>query len=180
MFCSFRLLTPVIAAAFIACASAASAEGYRVINMQRILDEAKAAKAATADLDRSGEEFKKFITAKENELRTRYKGIEENRSLLSPKDYEEKKNAFNKELGNIQEQIQNKRKQIQGVRNDALVQINKATVEIIAGMAEKEHFDVALSANQVLFYNKQLDLTDAVIKELDARLPKISLNQKQQ
>ncbi|MET0155290.1 MAG: OmpH family outer membrane protein [Rickettsiales bacterium] len=178
---SFRTIAAGVAvAAFTAFAGASPSRGdaseYRVVDMQLILKDAKSAESVRTEIDSMLEKFKTYIAGKESQLRTANQNLDQNRSVLSPEDFKNKQKEFRKQVVDVQGEVQQKRAELEKARNAALIQIQDAVIGIIAKMGEEQGFDLAVPKSEVLFYQKTLDITPAVIAQLDKQLPKVKVS----
>jgi len=175
-----KSLKKIIAVAAIgACASFASfaeAGEYRVVDMQLILKDAKAAESVRQEIDTMLEKFKSYIAGKEEQLRSANQNLDENRNVLSPEDFNSKQKQFREQVVDVQGEVQQKRAELEKARNTALMQIQEAVISIIAKMGEQQGFDMALPKSQVLYQKDSLDITADVIKQLDQQLPRVKVS----
>jgi outer membrane protein len=156
--------------------SASAANEYRVVDMQQVLKDAKAAQSVRQDIDGILENLKKYISGKEDQLRTANKSLDENRNILSPDEFKQKQTEFRQKVVSVQEEVQKKRAELEKVRTEALVTIQNAVVGIIDDMSKREGFDMALPKSQVLYHKAELDITPQVVAALDKKLPKVNVS----
>lgn len=169
-------LSVCLCAAVALNAGAARADNFRIIDMRLILAEAKAAKAVGEKIESARQKFKNYVTSKDEELRSAYKSLEENRSLLAPEEFKSKKENFNTQLGAIQTEARQKDNNLRKAHNEAVAQIEKAVLGIVRDLSQQDGFEMAFSRTQVMFYKPELDITDKVITLLNQRLPQINVN----
>ena len=163
-------------AALTALTGAADAGEYRVVDMQLILKEAKAAESVRSEIDAMLAKFKTYIAGKEDQLRTANQSLDENRTTLSPEDFKAKQKDFREQVVDVQGEVQRKRAELEKARNAALIEIQEAVIGIIAQMGQEEGFDMALPKSQVLFQQDSLDITAGVISRLDKQLPRVNVS----
>jgi Skp family chaperone for outer membrane proteins len=60
---------------------------------------------------------------------------------------------------------------------EALEEVKKALIDIVTGIAEERGFNLVLPSSEVLFFARQIDLTEEVLAQLDSRLPKVVISE---
>ncbi len=139
-----------------------------MVNPERILSESAMAKAATARLktEFSGREAQ---IGKEGAA---LKAAIEKFQKEAPTMAETTRNTRGKQLAAQEEDFQAKRSKFQeelaSRRNTELEQIQEKSKRIIKQIAESEKYSVILGAESVVYVQPKLDITDQVIKSLDA------------
>lgn len=165
-----------VAVSFSGTSAADAAGNFRIVDMQVIVEEAKAAKDVGKRIDEARSKLKSYVTSKDEELRKKAKDLEENRTLLAPDDFKSKKDNFSSRLATIQAEARQKDTKLRKANATALIAIQKAVLSIVADMSKEQQFDLALPKAQVLYYKKDLDITQDVIKRLNKKLPKIKVD----
>jgi Skp family chaperone for outer membrane proteins len=51
-------------------------------------------------------------------------------------------------------------------------------IEIVTGIAEERGFNLVLPSSQVLFFSRQIDLTEEVLSKLNDRLSQVAVRDK--
>lgn len=156
--------------------TSARAETVAIVNIQKIMRESLAAKSASDQLKAKQEQFANDIKGKEASLKKEDEELAKQRSVLAPDAFEQKVRAFREKAAGIQRDVQGKQVQLNKAYNSALGEMQKTIVEIIAGMASEKGFKVAIPSNQALYADPSLDITDEVLKRLNSKLTKITIN----
>lgn len=167
---SSTLRSTLLAAALTAITIGAQAQEVKIgmVNPERILSEAAPAKAATARLktEFSGREAQ---IAKEGSA---LKAAIEKFQKDAPTMAETTRNTRERQLAAQEDDFQNKRRQFQedlaNRRNTELEKIQENSKRIIKQIAESGKYSVVLGADAVVYVQPQYDITDQVIKALDA------------
>jgi Skp family chaperone for outer membrane proteins len=182
-----RFALPLVVSLFGAAllAPAFAQEGERlpgtvaaVIDYHRILSDSAASKSIARQVEERRKSFHDEISQEEQRLYETEKALAKQRSVLSTEAFDEKQQAFEKELANIQNLAQNRRRELEGVSAEAVDEVKQALIEIVTGIAEDRGFNLVLPSSQVLFFSRQIDLTDEVLAKLDARLSEVPLPDK--
>jgi Skp family chaperone for outer membrane proteins len=156
--------------------SAAQAEGVAVVNVQKLLRDSVAIKSARDQLKAKQDQFLKEIKGKEGELKKEDEELAKQRSILAPEAFEQKVNAFREKAAGVQRDARMKQNQLSKALDSALGEVQKAIVSIVSDMAKEKGFTVAIPSTQALYYQPSLDITDEVLKRLNARMTKITIN----
>ena len=86
---------------------------------------------------------------------------------------EEPQQEFEQQVNSVQDLAQERRRQLEEISSEAVGEVQQALVEIVTGMAEDKGFNIVLPSSQLLFFARQIDLTDEVLAKLDEKLPEV-------
>jgi outer membrane protein len=187
-----RVRTAAAAAAFaavLAClaaappAAAAAAEQLppavgAVIDYQRVLREAKAAKSIREQIEARRKLYQDQIAKEEQKLNDADKELAKQRAVLSAEAFNGKRQEFQKKVGTVQRMVQERRRTLDQVSSSALNQVRNAMIEIVSDLSEERGFNLVLPSSAVLLFSPQIDLTQEVIKRLDGKLPSVKVPEK--
>ena len=160
---SSTLRSSLLAAALAAITIAAQAQEVKIgmVNPERILSEAAPAKA-----EFSGREAQ--ISKEGSALKAAIEKFQKDAPTMA----ETTRNTREKQLAAQEDDFQNKRRQFQedlaNRRNAELEKIQENSKRIIKQIAESGKYSVVLGAESVVYIQPQYDITDQVIKALDA------------
>ncbi|MBP8018867.1 MAG: OmpH family outer membrane protein [Hylemonella sp.] len=163
------LLALVGAAALLAgTPSYAQAEESRIgyVNTDRIFREANTAKAAQVKLEQEFAKREKELVDMGNMLKSASDKLEREAPTLA----EAQRNARQKTLVDQDREFQRKRREFQedlnARKNEELQQVLERANKVVKQVAETEKYDVVLQ--EAVYINPKLDITDKVIKALNA------------
>lgn len=156
--------------------NAHAAEDIIIVDMQRILQEAKAAKDVRGRIKEKRDQYQTQITKEEDKLRDLEKKLADQRAILSPEAFESKSKEFNEKLRDVQLGVQEKRSKLDAALNQSLDAIQESVLEIITELSKEKNFKLALPSSQVLFATNSLNMTAEVLGRLDKKLPTIDLD----
>lgn len=166
---SRSLLALVGAAALVAGApSYAQAEESRIgyVNTDRIFREANTAKAAQVKLEQEFAKREKELVDMGNTLKNASDKLEREAPTLA----EAQRNSRQKTLVDQDREFQRKRREFQedlnARKNEELQQVLERANKVVKQVAETEKYDVVLQ--EAVYVNPKLDITDKVIKALNA------------
>ena len=146
----------------------AQAEEFRAgfVNTDRIFREAAPAKAATTKLEQEFSRREKELVDLGNSLKSASEKFEREAPTLS----ESQRNSRQKSLIEQDREFQRKRREFQedlsARKNEELQQVLERANRIVKQVAEAEKYDVILQ--EAVYVNPKLDITDKVIKALNA------------
>ena len=151
-----------------ALVSGAYAQETRIafINSQRITSESGPAKAATAKLETEFSKRQKELT----DLQSTLKSFSEKFERDAPTMTESQRAAKQKEFVEQNRDFQRKKREfdedLNGRRNEELQQVYEKATKAIKQLAETEKYDLVVQ--EAVFFNPKIDITDKVIKILNA------------
>jgi outer membrane protein len=144
-----------------------------VINYQRILDEAAAARSIRDQIEVRRKAYQEEIGKEEQRLHEADKEFAKQRSLLTAEAFAEKRREFERQVADVQRLVQERRRELDSASAAALKQVQDALIEVVTSIAEERGFNLVLPSSQVLFFARKIDLTDEVLAKLDERLPDV-------
>ncbi len=152
----------------LAMASAAQAQEARLafINSQRITSESGPAKAATAKLEAEFSKRQKDLT----DLQASLKSFSEKFERDAPTMTESQRTSKQKEFVEQNRDFQRKKREfdedLNGRRNEELQSVYEKATKAIKQLAETEKYDLVVQ--EAVYFNPKIDITDKVIKILNA------------
>lgn len=167
----------------VAAAAAAAAEQFppavgAVIDYQRVLREAKAAKSIREQIETRRKLYQDQIAKEEQKLNDADKELAKQRAVLSAEAFNGKRQEFQKKVGTVQRMVQERRRTLDQVSSSALNQVRNAMIQIVSDLSEERGFNLVLPSSAVLLFSPQIDLTEEVIKRLDGKLPSVKVPEK--
>jgi Skp family chaperone for outer membrane proteins len=147
-----------------------------VVNVQAILQKSAAGKNIQAQLDKKREEYQEQISAKENNLRDAEKKILDQKETLSEAEFAAKRKDFEQDVLSAQKMVQNNKRSLEGGFARALAKLRDDVRETVAEVAKERQYALVLSDDAVIIAEKSMDITDEVIKALDKRLTKVTID----
>ena len=160
-----------LAAAPALAADAPTAIG--IVNVAKIMQDSKAANSVRSQLQTKQKSFQAELDAKEKDL------LAEDQSLVKQKDkvdkdaFDKKVKAFKEKAADAQRQVQEKKASLDKAFTAALDEIQKNVLDITKQVANEKKLNLVVSSAQVLYGDPSLDITDEVLKRLDAKLSNV-------
>jgi Skp family chaperone for outer membrane proteins len=148
-----------------------------VIDYERILRDAAAARSIQAQIETRRQAYQIEISKEEQRLHEADKEFARQRSLLTPEAFAEKRRAFEEDVSEVQRLVQQRRRELDRLAETARNEVDTALTEILTGIVEERGINLVLPSSRVLFYARKIDLTEEVLAKLDARLPDVVVGQ---
>jgi Skp family chaperone for outer membrane proteins len=148
-----------------------------VIDYQRILRDAAAARSIRDQIDGRRKAYQEEISKEEQRLHEADKAFAKQRSLLTAEAFAEKRREFEQEVAEVQRMVQERRRALDEVSAAALNEVKTALIEGVTSIADERGFNLVLPSSEVLFFSRRIDLTEEVLAKLDARLPSVRVQQ---
>jgi outer membrane protein len=147
-----------------------------VIDYQRVLRDAAAARSIREQIEARRKVYQEEISKEEQRLHEADKEFAQQRSVLSPEAFAEKRREFEQDVAEVQRMVQERRRELDRISAAALNEVKEALIAIVTSIAEERGFNLVLPTSEVLFFSRSLDLTEEVLAKLDARLPQVRLS----
>ena len=158
----------VICATLALAAAAASAQDFKVgiVNLDRIFREANSAKAAQVKLEQEFTKREKEIAEFGAQIKAQSEKLEREAPTLS----ESQRTTRQRQLVDQDREFQRKRREFQedlnNRKNEELQLVIERANIVVKALAEAEKYD--LIVQEAVYVNPKLDITDKVIKSLNA------------
>tara|TARA_Y200000002_G_scaffold264973_1_gene220094 strand:- start:585 stop:1133 length:549 start_codon:yes stop_codon:yes gene_type:complete len=147
-----------------------------IVDLNLILSESKAAKAATKDFEKIQKDTESEIVESDKLMLEERNKLIEQQSVIAPEAFEVKAQDYEKKLQNYQVEKQNKLRNLEGVLQNARNEILENVKPILEELSKELGVTVILEKNSVLLSATNMDITDEVIKKLNKNLPKIKVS----
>ncbi len=144
-----------------------------VVDYQRVLQEAAASKSIAEQMDVRREAYHNEIEQQQQSLIEAERELAKQRSVLSQEAVNAKQKELEEEVQALRSLTEKRRQQLEQVSAEALSKVEVAMFEVLTNLAEDRGLNVILPTSQVLFFSRQIDLTDEVLAQLDATLSEV-------
>ena len=146
------------------------------IDMNKILNESKVGDFVEKELTKLHEaKLDGFVKSEEN-LKKKEIDLISKRNILAREEFDSKVKLLNDEAQEYQAERRKWFDEIAVKRNTARAEVLKSLDPIIANYFEKNQISLMLYKRNIAIGNSELDITDAIIDELNEKLPSIKLN----
>ncbi len=158
---------------FVAAVQAGAAMKVAVMDVQRIIASCDSGKAAKVRFERKTRELQQKFQAEEQELVALQKEIEKKSSVWNEQKKQEKIQQFQRKRRELQSRTADARFELKQLQEKELQPILKSLKGVIDAYGKKKGYSLIVDTNGgVLYFDKTIDGTDAVVKELNAAMRK--------
>ena len=174
------ILAAVLAAVAPAMWSAPRAEtgdGVRIaiIDIQRIFTDAKAAQGVRKEMDAVRREFQEQVREQERKLRVAAQKLSDQKGLLSSQEFAKRRQALEGEGRRAQTAVRERKQKLDRAFGRTRNVIMKDLIAVTRDLRKTRDIDIILEKRDVFLAVSALDLTPEIIKLLDKKLPKVTL-----
>jgi outer membrane protein len=149
-----------------------------VIDYQRILRDAKAARSIREQVEDRRQSYQDEIAKEEQRLHEVDKDLAAQRNALSVDAFAAKRGAFEVEVAAVQRMAQERRRQLDQAAAAALNEVRSAMIEVVGELADGRGFNLVLPSSGLLLFSPEIDLTVDVLAGLNAKLPNVQVPEK--
>lgn len=115
------------------------------------------------------------IQKEQEALSTAQQDLAKKQALLSPEAFAEERQKFEQRVVGVQQMVQNRRRNLEASQGKAMLQVERSLNEIVANMAANNGYSIVLRRSQVVIVDTSLDITAAVLQELNDKLPTVTV-----
>ena len=171
--------------AFVVCAALLLAAGnasyaqdvsIAVVDVEKVLNDSRAGKSIQAQLTARREAFQKEFASRENKLVEAEKKLIEEKAEMPADEFATKRREFEQQLLETRNLFQKRRNSLDKGLNGALTDLRKNIIQVTAEVADEKDYKVVLTRDSVVIVEKEMDITETVLKRLDAKIQTIKLD----
>ena len=171
-----KLLLPCLIAGLIAVSAPAYAQqNVGVVDTQRIMRDSSATKSIGDQIAKMRTTYQQDITKQENELRTAEQELNRQRTIISPEAFAERRRAFEQRVGNLQRDVENRKRELDKSVQVAMGSVQKELNTIIGALVEERKLTLVLPKSQTIYHSPQMEVTDEVMKRLNSKLATVKV-----
>lgn len=142
-----------------------------IMNVQKIIVSCKAGKEAKARFDEKMKELQSSFKEEEEALKALQAEIKKKSSAWSEEKKAEKVREFQKSGRELQSKTEDARFEMKQMQDKELEPILKALEKVVDAYGTEKGYNAILdSKNGVIYYDKSMDISDEIIKKLDAAM----------
>ena len=161
-------------AAVLATAGPASAEGIKVavIDVNKVLNESEAGKAARKKMEDRYEQLKKKVDAVSEEARKMKEDLDKQKILLGKEKLKEKEEALNAKVSELRQITQESEKEMQNRQGELTREVLKIVEAQVDKIVKDEKIDLLLERSSgVVHFNPSMDITSKVLELVNKEKP---------
>lgn len=157
---------------------APAALSYGVVDMNKVLQTADAAKGLIAELDAKRKEFQTQLTKEETALRTSEQEILKQKDKLSAADFEKKRKEFEGKVAAAQKSVQDRKKVLDDAFAAAMTKLRTEILKASAEVAKAKGYTAVFNQEAMVLADTKADITNDVIAGVNKSVKKIDVSWK--
>ena len=147
-----------------------SNENIAYLDLDNIVKSTKAGKSIINELKVSRDKALKKFEQKEKALKKVEEDINKQKNVLSKEELKNKISDFRKEIASFRKDREKLIKDLNIKKIQALEKFFQKITPIIADYVKKENIDVVLDKKNIFLANKNIDITNEIIKLIDDKI----------
>jgi len=144
-----------------------------VVDVEKVLNEADAAKTLNKQRADAREMFLSDLTKKEKAFREEGQALFEKRKELGDEEFAKQQRAYQEKLAKMSKITQQNRRAFEQASNVALEKLKDELANVVRAIAKEEKYSLVISNRNVIAGENGLDITDKTIKEMNDKKIKI-------
>jgi len=146
-----------------------------VLDVGVILRDASAVKDIQDQINKFGVKYEAEIEKQREGIHNANQELARQRTILSPDAFAEKRRQFEQRVVEVQQLVQQRQRELDASRNDAMSKVNDAYIKIVSQIATDRKLAVILRKDQTAFSSRALDVTEEILTLLNKQLPKVAV-----
>ena len=147
-----------------------------IVDMQQILQDAKAAKGVQSVISQQYNVYSKEVAQQEDELQKARTELERQRTVLAPDAFSLRARELQQRYDDLDQVVQSRRQSLQQSLNEAMVKVRNVALEVVAGIVQERRANLVIEKQAIVFEAEGLDVTAEAIKRLDEKLSSVPVN----
>lgn len=150
--------------------STVSAEEVSYVDMQRVLEESEVGKKVQEDLRKEFEPTAQSLGKEEQEIRTLQETLARDAPLMSKDQVTKKEEELKKRIESYQKDAGKAQQELMKVQQERAREILGPAQKAVTAVAKQKKLSMVVerSMNGILYMDDSRDITEAVIKEMNA------------
>jgi outer membrane protein len=155
--------------------SAARVDKLAVVDVQALLGTSKAGKSIEDQINRQRDKLKEEFSKLEKSLDEMRKNLEADKAKQDTPEFTTRKKEFETKLNDAKKLVQQKSQALDKGAGAAVLELRKAIVKVVADIADKNHYTMVVTRDNVVIAEKDMDITEQVMTQLDKDLPDVKV-----
>ena len=147
-----------------------------IVDLQQILQDAKAAKGVQAIINQEYSSYTKEVAQQEDDLQKARAELERQRTVLAPDAFNTRARDLQKRYDELGQVVQGRRQSLQQSLNEAMAQVKNAALEVIADIVKERKANLVIEKQAVVFEAEGMDVTADAVARLDQKLASVPVN----
>ncbi len=146
-----------------------------ILEFQRIMLESAAAIDIKVQVDQRRLAYQNEITKQEQVLRAAEQELARQATILAPDALAQKRREFEGRFAEVQTGMQARKRELDQAFAYGMKEVQRTLTIIIAVIAKERGFNLVLPHGQIIFADSSLDITNEVLRRLNAQLPSVKV-----
>jgi outer membrane protein len=147
-----------------------------IVDLQQILQDAKAAKGVQAIINQEYSSYTKEVAQQEDELQKSRTELERQRTILAPDAFNTRARDLQQRYDELGQVVQGRRQALQQSLNEAMLQVKNAALTVIADIVKERKANIVIEKQAVVFEAEGMDVTADAVARLDQKLTSVPVN----
>lgn len=149
-----------------------------IIDVNKLQAESKAAVDIRKQVDVLRKNYLATLEKEEATLREQEKSLIKNKETMSEEDFNKKAKEFREKLVEKSHAMQVKQGELDKAVGEALGKLRDEIIAITDEVSKEHQYTLVMPRQSVFYFDKSYNITDEVLKKLDARVKSIKINAK--
>ena len=159
-----------------AFAQSSDALTIAVLDLERVLRDADAAKNLREVIDEKRVAFQSELRKQEQELAEADQELARQRAVLSAESFAEKRKELEQRATNLQRDFLTRQRELERAFAQGIGQVRAALIKVSKEIAVEQNIDIILQKASVMLAIRELDITGEALERLNAALPAVNLS----
>ncbi len=142
-----------------------------VIDLQKVRRDSTAVKALSQRIAEQRARYQDELREQEQALREADQELARQRSILSSEAYAQKRGDLERRIANLQREARDRKRALDKIFAQGMTRVQAELTEVATEIAKELNLDLVLSKSTVVLVRPKFELTQEVVKRLNARLP---------
>ncbi|HEX6842795.1 MAG TPA: OmpH family outer membrane protein [Stellaceae bacterium] len=147
-----------------------------IVDLQQILQDAKAAKGVQAIINQEYSSYTKEVAQQEDELQKARADLERQRTILAPEAFNTRARDLQQRYDELGQVVEGRRQSLQQSLNEAMLQVKNAALAVIADIVKERKANLVIEKQAVVFEADGMDVTADAVARLDQKLASVPVN----
>jgi outer membrane protein len=147
-----------------------------VVDLRRVMLDSKAGKAIQGQMQQQVGIWQKTFVQNEQDLGSQQQELQRQSTILAQDAFAAKRKEFEQKVLDYRKRTQDIQAELAKAEGQANDKLRHALQEILRDIAKEHGANFILDAPTVLLFDGRYEVTDEVMKRLDAKLPVVTVN----
>ncbi len=146
-----------------------------VIDFQEVLRNSAAAKSIQQQLERTRSSYQEDINKKERDLRAAEQELGQQRAVLAPEAFQQRRRDFETRVADVQRDVSAKKRQLDQAFEENITKVREQLITIVDELAKETKANMVISRSAIVIVEKKFDLTGEALARLDKKIASVKL-----